>query len=156
MCFNFQLYEPFSPRSNLFHHFSKLCPDARRWSFLTLLAYSTTFRNPFLIYCPNLFLTNKYKYDNTSRSDSVSLKRGPCNHYAVNPEKMKQSHQNRVRVINEKVLSVLKLIPHVGWLCCSISVSNCSWLDLTIQCKISWLNVCGFSSITMGYRVLLF
>ena len=74
MFFNFQLYKPFSPRSNLFHHFSKFCLHARCWSFLTLLAYSTTFRNYFLIYCPNLFLTNKYKYANTSRSDSISVK----------------------------------------------------------------------------------
>lgn len=73
MCFNFQLHEPFSPRSTRFH-FSKLCPDTRHWSFLTLLTYSTTFRNSFLIYCPYLFLTNEYKYDNTSRSDSVAVK----------------------------------------------------------------------------------
>lgn len=60
MCFDFQLHEPFSPKPNLFH-FSKLCPDARYWSPLTLLAYSTTFLNPFLIHFPNLLLTNKYK-----------------------------------------------------------------------------------------------
>lgn len=50
----------FSPKPNLFH-FSKLCPDARHWSLLTLLAYFTTFINPLLIYFPNLLLTNKHK-----------------------------------------------------------------------------------------------
>lgn len=53
MC-DFQLHEPFFPKSNLFHHFSKLCPDARHWSLLTLLAYSTRLINSFLIYFPNL------------------------------------------------------------------------------------------------------
>lgn len=72
MCSNFQLHEPFSLRSNLFHPLSNLGPDASHWSFF--LAYSTTFRNPFLIYYSNLLLTSKDKYGNTSRSDAVSVK----------------------------------------------------------------------------------
>lgn len=74
MCFDFQPHEPLSPKPNLFHHFSKLCPDARHSGLLTLLAFSTTFINPLLIYFPNLLLTNNYKKDKRSRFNSISVK----------------------------------------------------------------------------------
>lgn len=149
MCSKFQLHEPFSLRSNLFHHLSNLCPDASHWTFLTLLTYSTTFRNPFLIYYSNLLLTSKDKYGNTSRSDAVFIKANDTPIVNSGDSLIPDNRQRMLQILFHKWDPLLCLFTNRKLT--ALLLNQKYWLD-GINTKISILSKASYMLFTCSLR----